>query len=152
MDHGELQTCSTNLHIIIWWCPPWCHTVVWQHRAFFVSRQQSAESDFPSITKVHYMFYSWRADLLIHCLRNNVNTVIESQLISRANGTEQQTQECWIQQLAVLSMVYYLSWGGGGGGGEWKWCVIKWGNSKFYSLQRGGSWCRLFDIEGGLKF
>ena len=64
------------------------------------------------------MFYSWRADLFIHRLRNNVNTVIESQLISHANGTEQQTQECWIQQLAVLRMVYYLSEEGGGGGSE----------------------------------
>ena len=50
VDYGELQTRRAHIYFYVSdgrWCWPWRLTVVWRHGAFFVSRQHSAESDFP---------------------------------------------------------------------------------------------------------
>ena len=46
---------SLNALAHIRWCLPLCHTVVWRHGAFSVSKQHSTESDFPSMTKAVFM-------------------------------------------------------------------------------------------------
>ena len=72
--------------LYIRWCRLWRHTVVWRHDAFFVYRQHS------TATKV------FMKGLFIVC--ETVFAIGESQTISHANKTEQQTQERRIQQPA----------------------------------------------------
>ena len=84
MDPRWIPRWSLLLHF--WWCTLWRHTVVWRHGAFFVSRQHSTGSDFPSMTKVFlksWLVYSSCAEqcfLLVNLKRFLMQT-------------EQQTQE-----------------------------------------------------------
>ena len=84
---GSYRVANSQLSSIRW-SPPWRHTVVWRHGAFFVCRQHSTESDFPSTTKVYmesWLIYSSSAK---QCLLS-----VNLKQFLNANGTEQQTQE-----------------------------------------------------------
>ena len=77
-----------SILVYIRWCSPRRHAVVWRN---FGSRQHSTESN--------CFIHEELTRLFIVC--ETMFSICVSQTISHANGTEQQTQECRIQQLAV---------------------------------------------------